>query len=262
MTQIPDGFRWSFSSLTTFSSCKRRFYLQYIERQPQEDNPFSQYGTFAHGLIEGWAKGEIPDFALAEEYKRGYDEAVTKPWPPFPKNMPEKYYTQGLAYFQNFSGFGDQYEIIAVEDKFCITLDEHRIIGLADLVLRDKNTGEITVVDHKSKTSTSMQRDLQEYRRQLYIYAMYVKEKFGVWPAYLKFNLFRENKWVSESFSLEALEETKQWILSTIAAAYAETEWPERVDDYFCRNLCGVLFHCPLVNDILYPPSRERKRGK
>ena len=46
------------------------FKLQYIDRVPQDGNYFSDYGTWAHQLLEQYAKDKIPSFALAEAYEK------------------------------------------------------------------------------------------------------------------------------------------------------------------------------------------------
>lgn len=217
------------------------------------------YGSFCHKLIELYCKGEIPDFALAEEYANNYGDAVTKPWPPFPKGMPEKYYEQGLQYFENFAGFGDNYEILAVEEKFQLDIGGYPFVGIVDLVLRDKETGEITVIDHKSKSSATMIKDLPTYRKQLYIYAAYVYQKWGVWPKYLKFNLFRENDWVTEEFDGKTFNEVMVWVIDTIKEIIRETEWKISPSSYFCRFICGVNRECPAKDTILYD---SRKKGR
>lgn len=51
---------WSFSKLERFIECPYSFYLHYIKKsdpQKEEGNAFSDYGTFAHSLLDGWAKG-------------------------------------------------------------------------------------------------------------------------------------------------------------------------------------------------------------
>lgn len=259
MCNIPANFKFSFSSLETYAHCPMQFKLQYIDRVAQLDNAFAQYGSFCHSLLEGYAKGQIPDFALAEEYEKGYDAHVTTAWPPFPKGMPQKYYDQGLQYFEGFQGFGDEYEILSVEEKFQLDIGGYPFVGLADLVLKDKNTGEITVVDHKSKTSSTMAKDLPTYRRQLYIYAAYVKEKFGVYPKYLKFNLFRENDWVTEEFDIEQFDATMKWVVETIEAILFEADWKVSSSSYFCRFVCGVFCECPAKEAVLNPPPKEKK---
>lgn len=262
MLNVPSNFKWSFSSISAYSQCPQMFRLQYIDRIPQQNNAFAQYGSLVHSLLEEYEKGEIPSFALAEEYEARYDESVTAPWPPFPKGMPQKYYDQGLQYLESFDGFGDQYEIISVEEKFELNIEGYPLVGLADLVLRDKSTGEITVIDHKSKSSSTMQKDLPTYRKQLYIYAAYVKEKFGVYPKYLKFNLFRENEWVTEEFDIDMFNKTMKWVVETIESILFETEWKVSCSSYFCRFVCSVFDSCPAKEAVLNPPPKEKKEKK
>lgn len=259
MCSVPPGFKWSFSKISSFEHCPMMFKLQFIDKVPQDDNAFALYGSFCHSLLEGYAKHQIPDFALAEEYEKHYDEYVTRAWPPFPKGMPQKYYDQGLQYFENFNGFGDNYEILSVEEKFQLDIGGYPFVGIADLVLRDKETGDITVIDHKSKSSSTMAKDLPTYRKQLYIYAAYVKEKWGVFPKYLKFNLFRENDWVTEEFDQAVYDETMQWVVDTIEAILLEADWKVSCSSYFCRFVCSVLDACPAKEAVLHPPEKEKK---
>lgn len=242
------------------------FKLQYIDRVPQDGNYFSDYGTWAHQLLEQYAKDQIPCFALAEAYEDGYDEAVTHKPPPFPKGMAEKYYDAGLRYFESFEGFGDEWEIAevdgqpAVECRFEINIGGYPFVGVADLILRHKVTGDIMVVDHKSKSKNSMDKELNTYRRQLYVYAAFIKEKFGVFPSILRFNMFKEGYFIDEHFDIDAYNETMEWIVDTIESILLETEWKVSESSYFCRFICGVLDHCPARNAILYDNVKKGKK--
>lgn len=243
------GFRWSFSKLASFLQCPYSFYLSYVKNDnPDEmDNYFSQYGTFAHKLLEMWAKDELPAFCLAEEWREGYDEAVTMPPPPFPKGMAEKYYIAAEQYFDAFDGFGDDWEVVSAEKKFVLRLGKYDVSGIADLVLRNKNTGELWVVDHKSKSMNSLRKELNLYRKQLYLYAMWCKEEFGAYPVKISFNMFKEGCFVDEEFSLDALDETKKWFLDTIHQIEdidALECWETKVNSYFCGNICSLALEC------------------
>lgn len=256
--------RFAFSRLTAFEQCPMMFYLENIKNPPVEevDNFFAQYGTFAHLLLEGWAKDEIPSYALAEEWEDGFDAAVTMPPPPFPKGMAEKYYQAGLKYFKSFNGFGDEYEILSVEEKFVLNIDGYQVSGIADLILRNKRTGDIEVIDHKSKSMSTMKKDLPTYTRQLYLYAMAVKEKWGVYPAKLKFNVFKEGKFVTEDFTMEGMNETRQWILDTIHRIEQTTEWCIHTDSYFCKNICSCAFACDGYNAVVQADLEKWRKKK
>lgn len=241
------------------------FKLQYLDRVPQDGNYFSDYGTWAHTLLEQYAKDQIPCYALAEAYEDGYDEAVTHKPPPFPKGMAEKYYQAGLDYFESFEGFGDEWEIAvvdgepAVECKFEISIGGYPFVGIVDLILRHKETGAIRVVDHKSKSKNSMNKEIDTYRKQLYVYAAYVKEKFGIFPEILSFNMFKEGYFIDEIFNIDAYNETMEWIVDTIESIFLESDWKVSGSGYFCRFICSVLDYCPAKNAILY--DNYKKKG-
>lgn len=262
MCQIPSNFKWSFSKLSSFESCPTLFRLCYLEHVKDDGNAFSDYGTFAHGILEGWAKGEIPDFLMAETYKEGYDAAVTHSFPPFPRGMGEKYYEAGLAYFENFSGFGDEWEVVSAEERFELSIGGYPFVGVLDLLLRNKETGEYWVIDHKSKSSSSMSKELLTYRRQLYIYASFVKEKYGVYPQKLSFNMFKEGTFIDEAFDQAMFDDTMKWVVETIEAIIFETEWKVNSSSYFCRFVCPCLLECPAKEAVLNPPPTEKKPRK
>lgn len=259
MCKLPPDMKWSFSKLEAFRHCGMMFRLTYLDKVEKMDNGFAEYGTFCHKLLEEWAKGECPEFALAEEYQNRYEEEVTAPFPPFPKGMPQKYYDQGLAYFESFSGFGDRYEILTVEERFEIDVDGYTLVGLADLTLRDKATSGIVVIDHKSKSHSSMKKDLDTYRKQLYTYAMFVKQKYGVYPEKLVFNMFREQTFIEEAFNAEILEQTRKWIVDTIHEIEQCSDWIVSSSSFFCRFVCSVFDSCPARDAILYGGENNRK---
>ena len=204
-----------------------------------------------HSLLERWAKGELMSFELADAYEAEYDEAVKHYFPPFPKGLAGRYYDEGLQYFRSFDGFGDDMEILSVEDKFELDIRDNRFVGIADLVLRDRNSGGITVIDHKSKSKNSMKKAQYENTRQLYTYAAYVKERFGAFPTLLRFNMFRYGVNIDEPFSRDRYAETMDWIERTIAEIKAEKEWKVSSSGYFCRFICSTRLHCPVGEEIM-----------
>lgn len=252
MCKLPADMKWSFSKLEAFHHCGMMFKLTYLDHAEKEGNGFSDYGTFCHKLLEEWALGQCPDFALAEEYQNRYEANVTHAFPPFPRGMEQKYYEQGLAYFENFQGFGDQYEILTAEERFEVDIGGYTIVGVADLTLRDTGTNEIIVVDHKSKSKTSMKRDMQVFRMQLYTYAAFVKQRFGVFPNELMFNMFRDGDFIRETFDPAMYEKTCRWIVDTIHEIEQCKDWIISSSSYFCRHVCSVFDACPARNAILY----------
>lgn len=169
--------------------------------------------------------------------------------------MPLKYYEAGKVYFESFSGFGD-YEVLTVEEKFELDIEGYRFVGIADLVLRDPQDGGIIVIDHKSKSMSSMKKELDTYRKQLYTYAAFVKQKFGVFPKKVMFNMFREGTFIEEIFDPAMYQHTMNWIVETIDSIILESEWKVSPSSFFCRFVCSVFDHCPARDAILYSPKK------
>lgn len=255
MEHLKPDFRWSFSKLAAFRQCPYSFYLTYVKQDREEELPnfFGLYGSFCHKLLEAWALNKLPAFCLADAYASGYGEAVTMPPPAFPKGLGEKAYNAGLQYFSAFTGFGPDWEVVSAEQKFTLRLEEYTLVGIADLVLRHRDTGDLWVIDHKTKSSSSLKKELDIYRKQLYLYALWCHEAFGAYPAKISFNLLKEARWVDEAFSPEELEKTRRWFVDTIKAIElcdAFENWTPCVKDtdtkapYFCSQICGVSLQC------------------
>jgi hypothetical protein len=213
-------------------------------------NAYAEYGTFCHSLMDRFALGELAANKLAEEYDSGYDNAVVHPFPSWPKNLANTYYQNGYDYFSQFTGFGDEYEIVATEQEFVITIGKYKFKGIMDLLLRHKITGAYVLVDHKSKKYSGLKSDLEFYQKQLYAYAIYIFEKYGVYPDELWFNVFREQKFIKLKFDMQAYEDTKQWVIDTVEEIITNEvfigEWPQMDDmkSYFCKFICGVRLQC------------------
>lgn len=190
-------------------------------------------------------------FELADVYESEYDEAVRHYFPPFPRGLAGRYHNEGLRYFRGFDGFGDGKEILSVEDRFELDIQGSRFVGIADLVLRDKATGGIIVIDHKSKSLESMKKKQHENTRQLYTYAAHVKERFGEYPTLLRFNMFRYGVNIDEPFDMRRYDETMEWIERTIAAIRAEADWKVSSSGYFCRFICSSRLQCPVGDAII-----------
>ena len=102
---------------------------------------------------------------------------------------------------------------LEVEDFSSFNLDSTKIWAVLDCSFRTKN-GEITIIDWKTGRHTS-----EDVSMQLYCYAMYAMEKWGVDPQKMKlieYNLLA-NQGVEFSVSGAEIENTKTYITGSIA---------------------------------------------
>lgn len=241
---------WSFSKLETYHACPHAFFLSYLSGQDiiRQGNAFSDYGTFAHTLLEKWAKDELGTWQLESEWESGYRQAVTHSFPPYMKNYSAKAYEEGRQFFSSFSGFPGL-EIVSAEKLFEVNVGRHKFTGIADLVLRDELTGGLVVIDHKTKGAASMKKDYSTFIHQLYIYALHVKQDYGEYPELIGFNMIKPRTMIWEAFDPAKLETTIQWADSTIETIENDMDFNPCPDNHRCRFICdvrGACPHCPI----------------
>lgn len=249
---------FSFSRIETFVRCPLCFYLQYIKCLDSISGSFGQFGNISHSLLERYAKGELAEYELSREYKNTYEEIVTDPFPPNKYvDLGERYYNQGLEFFNNFEGFGD-IEVLGVEQEYRFKIDKYNFVGLIDLETPD------SIIDHKTKGSQHLNRLTKKHNkedyitmvdgryihkdnfRQLYIYSIPYKEKYGKYPKYLILNMIRVNDWYCIEFNEAHFEEAKQWTIKQIEAIYNATEFlkGDEVSEFWCNWVCSQRFNC------------------
>lgn len=235
---------WSFSRLNSYIQCPWQFYLTYIECKPREGGFFGEYGSWGHEILEKYAKNEIEIYEMADLYQTNYYQNVITPAPPNKwVNLDERYFEEGKEYFENFSGFGE-YEIIGVEEPFNISIGDIKITGIIDLILKDKQKN-IHLADHKSSDVKKVDSDkAKEYWKQMYLYSIAIKDKYGKYPKQLHINAFRKNQWFQIPFDKKEVTKVKKWVQDTVKQIKKDKVWEAKPSNYFCFNLCGVRSSC------------------
>lgn len=275
--EILDQIVWSFSSVNSYCNCPRGFYLRRIEHVHTTGNAFAEWGTFMHSLLERFFKGEEDFFNLSFIYMDDYKKNIHFK---FPDNryvdLNESYYNAGMEYLNSFEGIDPKYEVVSVEEKCLMQFGRYPFIGFIDLVLKDTTDGELVIWDHKSKSKFTSKRELKEYLRQLYLYAGYVKKKYGEFPKSLTFNMFRAGEIVETPFDPAAYDEAVSWFTGTIDEIYAQKAFLDKIaiayyakmkdiadfkkDDFFCNQLCDCRESC--ARSACYKGDSKQKERK
>ena len=250
---IIDTFTWSFSRLGAFYNCPYEFYLRYVECNKSEEGFFGQYGKFIHEILEMYIKGELSIFDISQYYEDNFDKYVTESAPPNQfVDLRESYYKKGLDYLNNIDLMLDNYEILGVEKEVKFKIKDYDFIGIIDLLLRDKKTNEIIILDHKSasikilKNGTVSKTHLdkfKDFKRQLYLYSKPVIAEYGR-VDYLEWNLFKLRDHLKIPFNQEEYEEAFKWAEKTINLIENEAMWlPNNKETFYCNFLCGQRNH-------------------
>ena len=251
-----DTMEFSFSRVNY--TCLYEFYLHYIKCNKGTDSFYGVLGAFCHSILEQYAHGKLDVFELAKYYEDNFDEIVNidAPYNKY-KDLKEDSYYKCLEYFQNIQPLPDKYEVLGIEKEVHFEIDERPFVGYIDLLLRDKETGEIIIVDHKSGSikltkngqvskSKKEQEHLLEFKRQLYLYSIPVIEEYGKVDK-LCWNLFKDGNVLVIQWDAKEFESAKQWAESQIKNLYDRDDWPPLIDadkNFYCYNLCGQREIC------------------
>lgn len=255
---ILDGMRWSFSSVNTYNTCPQAFRLGYLDALPRVDNAFSDWGTWMHEIMERYFRGELEFFELSQVYVDGYADHVKCVFPPNKFcDLSERYYNAGKDYLDRFEGMFDDCEILGVEKRVTLDIDGRPFVGVIDLLVR-ADSG-MWIVDHKSKSALRTKKERAEYARQLYLYALYVHEEYGVWPEKLIFHMVRAGgELVEIPFVEQDAMLAKQWFLDTIDAIYHDAIFESMPNKY--RRQIEALREQYHNKTIKFDEFREQKK--
>lgn len=219
------------------------FKLTYIEKVNKVNNAFAEFGIYCHKILEMYYNGEVDFFELSQIYEDGYNNSVTLSFPPNKYvDLADTYYDQGKDYFNKFEGIRPASNVIGVEEKVRYQIGGYDFMGYIDLIL--EFDGKISVIDHKSKKNFKSEEEKEKYLRQLYLYGGYIKEKYGVYPKYLIFNMFRAQDTIVEIFDTKKLEEANEWFISTIKKIYKDKKFKVNKSQFFCDYICSVRESC------------------
>lgn len=252
MTLVKDMI-WSFSRLSSYYQCPYEWYKHYVENQHSEGGFFSSFGTLMHLGLEKILNGELSVWESPEWYEENFNKVITYNAPPNPYvDICEKYYNEGFEYFANLAELDDKYEILGIEKEVNFKIKRNDFIGYIDLLLRDKKSKEIIIVDHKTATlkfkkngeiSKTDAEHFENFKRQLYIYSKPVIAKYKHVDK-LCWNMVRMNKLITIPFDRDEYEKSLEWATDTIKKIKSEVLWLPNQDTFYCQNLCGIRDTC------------------
>jgi len=249
---ILDNMRYSYSSVSGYDSCAYGFYLSYIESKSRIGNFFGEFGSFCHDILEKYFKDELDIFELVQYYEENYIEKVAIPPPPYPMGMADKYYNDGLEFFQNFEFDKNNYEIVSIEDKIEYKYRDIFLVIIPDLVLRKKLDSKYILVDYKTSKlkdgkSKFDKEKIEGYKKQLLLYAYFIWQSKNIEIDEIKIWFLRnkiEHTIIVNPFEVQ---EVVEWFENTIGDIKKETMWfanTDKKNKYFCSEICSMREIC------------------
>ncbi len=243
-------FYFSYSSVNAFETCPYQFKLVYIDKQNRIGNFFSDYGSFVHEVIKKYFSDELEIYELYDYYQDNFADNVKILPPDFMLSVLDNYYDAGLKFFRNFDFNKDKYESISLE-KFIRGNDcGINVIIKPDLILRNKKTGEITIIDFKtseikSKNGKIDEKKLKGYKDQLNLYIQYIYFFKDIEIKKARLLFIRSNTSVEWEFDPYEAVDVLFWFVETAKKIQKETRWEYNNNNKFmCSVLCNVRNIC------------------
>ncbi|GEM_PF-3634356 len=253
MTDYSDAIKnmvFSYSNLSTFETCKLLWKKIYIEKIERKSGFYAEVGLIFHETLEKYFKEEIESYQMLDYYKDNYSRVVVSDEPPFPKGIGEKYYQDGITFFSNFDFSRDDYDMLNVEEPVKTTISEIMFVIKPDLVMRDKETQNIILMDYKTSNpyqpnGTIKKDKILPYARQLQLYAslLWAEKQIEVNQMWLWF--VRYNKIEKFAVSPEKAFNNLQKFLAEIEEIKNEKDFPANTSNkFFCDTFCSYSEDC------------------
>lgn len=248
---IMDEWTWSYSRIKLFQQCPYAFIQKYIYKEPGVSNFYADFGSFIHHILQLYYQGELKKDQLQIYYIEHFSEYVGRNIQP---KIRSSYFVQGLEYLGGDILSPTADNIIGVEKEFIGTIGGFKMRGFADLIYRD-NLGMV-ITDHKSKLleprsngkRKKKDAELDEYLVQLYLYANFVRQTYGVQVNFLEFNCFRSGTIIREPCTMAKELDAVRWAQSSIKKIHEANEFMPNPDYFYCNNLCDLRKTCPYAD--------------
>lgn len=246
-----DQIVWSFSTLHLYETCPYAFYLYKIENNKGISNFYAENGAAMHQVFQKLCNREIGLDQAPTEYLDCYKDIVRQ----VRKNTMDNIFNACLDYLCICDdSYLQRYDVVWVEKKLQFKIGRRRFTGFVDLLLRDKASGDLVLVDHKSidpffKKSGGVLKNQQEnfaaYSHQMYIYCHAIFKEFGKFPTKIVWHHFKKNGELSViDFSAADYEATLEWAKKLIRAIYRDKRFTDKQSYMQCRELCNYRNEC------------------
>lgn len=279
---------YSYSKISSFHNCSWAWYLNYVKKVKGEDNVYGILGNVIHECYENITKGEITIDKAVETFCKKYYQCVDEGYEFPTENSGEKYYEDIVHSLKTFKNFNDceLKQELYFEHELC----DIKFRGYIDLIIINHKEKTIQILDWKSSSKFS-KKDLESSKVfQLILYSLVVKDVLGekykdytvINPIFymLKYCEVRKkstnrktviervdltddyeylNPYIVEiQYNQDMIDKLKDYINDVYTDIILrdeedETEWyPEKTNDFFCKNLCGYSNDCKFYKPNKY----------
>ena len=241
-----DKIVWSFSTISLYEDCPRAFFIKKIEGIIGDTNAAAEIGSYGHDLNERLFKQRISAQEALDECVYEFDDHVTEY---ISETNKSKKYMALCEYLSEFDeSIFDRFDVLEVEEKHVWMVGDYKFIGIVDLLLQEKATGKVYLIDHKSASHflkkdgsplKNMESAFKKYSKQMYLYADAIHQRHGRYPDYIVWNHFLDKgKTTVIPFEEKGVKEATDWVVDTINRIYKDTDFLPMQDYVRCNLLC------------------------
>lgn len=250
-----DNMVWSYSRLTCYEHCPYSWYRRYIEEEVGEGSFYADNGKAMHTVFEELTKGTLSFEDAPMRYLELFEEIenTTK------ANIMDKTFDACIGYLCEIpEDIIEEYHVVGSELKVDFTVGDYNFVGYIDLLLQDLDDSLI-IVDHKSadpflkkngEPYANSKEQFEGYKKQLYLYALAVYQKFGEFPSKLVFHHFKgSGKLTVVEFDKAELDKTVEWAISVINKIYKDETFDAVTKTGYCYRLCDYRKDCDYTKE-------------
>lgn len=243
---------YSYTAMKSFTDCKYAFKLGYLDRVSRENNAFSDFGIAVHKVLEAFFSGYVEQRDLANHFLVTFDRIVVNEFPPSGDfDMKQYYRNAGFDFFSRFEFDKERYKVMRAEGALFWQEGNLKLNARPDLLLEDKVTGEIVLLDYKTAKLKTLphekEKQMEELGHQMRLYCRGLEKKMGIKVDKAHVWFVRKNKMVEVSNSKEEVDNTLRWLNGVHSEMLNEVEWtPNNTEEqaFYCNYICGVRNHC------------------
>jgi len=243
---------YSYSRLGTWETCEASYKLIYHDKVENLENWFASAGGLVHSLLEDLALGKIEQSQLEFLFLDGMANIKLEVYP----NIKNAFINGVLTYLKNPKMFHKKMNPFYVEEEFYVFFPKGNFWLRGYIDLWGYLGNEIWAIDHKSANNKRDAWDTKKAVKQLYLYSSYIWLKAGKFPNKLAYNFFKTNDFEIIPFDRKEFNNAIEWMYDTVESIRAakkdkEYMYNANIDDFFCKNLCGVNHACSMYNSKL-----------
>lgn len=192
-----EKLKLSYTHFSEYNNCGQEYNLRYNYMFKNSKTKAITFGQVAHTILNLIHQKQINYQKEGEEQVTSTEEVteIINRVKEFNNNIDDETgeFTEIeeaiYKYWENYKPCwnyeGKEWEILASEVPFTLTENDYDLEGKIDLIIKDKESNDIIIIDFKTTKETNQTKLKERYQKQLFTYAMAIKQT----PEYEKYNI-------------------------------------------------------------------------